>query len=66
MRELAGELRYQDGKTMCNEYVREVRPRFLVCRALQRTVYPPRELVHCDLWDSWEPDPVGHGQTRRG
>jgi hypothetical protein len=66
LRELAGELGYEGGKTIFDDYVREVRPRFRVRRTFQRTVYRPGELVQCDLWEPREPVPVGHGQTRRG
>jgi transposase len=66
LREMAGELGYEGGKTIFDDYVREVRPRFLVRRTFQRTVYRPGELVQCDLWEPREPLPVGHGQTRRG
>ena len=51
LRELAGELGYGGGKTIFDDYVREVRPRFLVRRTFQRTVYRPGELVQCDLWE---------------
>ena len=54
------------GKTIFDDYVREVRPRFLVRRTFQRTLYRPGELVQCDLWEPREPIPVGHGQLRRG
>jgi transposase len=66
LRELAVELGYAGGKTIFDGYVREVRPRFLVRRTFQRTVYRPGELVQCDLWEPREPIPVGRGQTRRG
>jgi hypothetical protein len=66
LREMAGELGYAGGKTIFDDYVREVRPRFRVRRTFQRTVYRPGELVQCDLWEPREPLPVGHGQTRRG
>jgi transposase len=66
LREMAAELGYGGGKTIFDDYVREVRPRFLVRRTFQRTVYRPGELVQCDLWEPREPVPVGHGQTRRG
>jgi hypothetical protein len=46
--------------------VREVRPRYLVRRTYQRTVYRPGELCQFDLWEPREPIPVGHGQVRRG
>jgi transposase len=66
LRELATELGYEGSKTIFDDYVREVRPRFLRLRAFQRTVYRPGELVQCDLWEPREPIPVGHGQRRRG
>ena len=66
LREMASELGYQGGKTIFDDYVREVRPRFQVRRTFQRTIYRPAELVQCDLWEPREPIPVGHGQTRRG
>jgi hypothetical protein len=66
LREIATELGYEGGKTIFDDYVREVRPRFLVRRTFQRTIYRPGELVQCDLWEPREPIPVGHGQTRRG
>ena len=66
LRELATELGYEGGKSIFDDYVREVRPRFLVKRTFQRTVYRPGELVQCDLWEPRESVPVGHGQLRRG
>jgi transposase len=66
LREMAGELGYEGGKTIFDGYVREVRPRFLVRRTFQRTIYRPGELVQCDLWEPRAPIPVGHGQRRRG
>jgi transposase len=66
LREMAAELGYEGGKTIFDDFVREVRPRFLVRRTFQRTVYRRGELVQCDLWEPRGPVPVGHGQTRRG
>jgi transposase len=66
LREMATELGYEGGKTIFDDFVREVRPRFQVRRTFQRTIYRPAELVQCDLWEPREPVPVGHGQTRRG
>jgi Integrase core domain len=65
LREMASELGYGGGKTIFDDYVREVRPRFLVRRTFQRTIYRPGELVQCDLWEPRGVIPVGHGQTRR-
>jgi transposase len=66
LREMAAELGYAGGKTVFDDYVREVRPRFVVRRTFQRTIYRPGELVQCDLWEPSELIPVGHGQQRRG
>jgi transposase len=66
LREMASELGYEGGKTIFDDYVREARPRFVVKRTFQRTIYRPGELVQCDLWEPRDPVPVGHGQTRRG
>jgi transposase len=66
LREMAGELGYEGGKSIFDEYVREVRPRFVAARTFQRTVYRPGELVQCDLWEPREHVAVGHGQRRRG
>jgi hypothetical protein len=66
LREMATELGYQGGKSIFDDYVREVRPRFQVRRTFQRTIYRPGELVQCDLWEPRELIPVGHGQLRRG
>ena len=66
LRELATEIGYVGGKSIFDDFVREVRPRFLVARTFQRTVYRPGELVQCDLWEPSEHVPVGHGQRRRG
>jgi Mu transposase, C-terminal domain len=66
LRELAEELGYEGGKTVFDDYVREVRPRFVRPRTFQRTVYRPGELVQCDLWEPRELIPVGRGELRRG
>jgi transposase len=66
LRELAAELGYAGGKSIFDDYVREVRPRFLRPRTFQRTVYRPGELIQCDLWEPGEHVAVGHGQRRRG
>jgi len=66
LRELAEELGYEGGKTIFDDYVREIRPRFLRRRTYQRTVYRPGELLQFDLFEPRDQVPVGHGQTRRG
>lgn len=55
LRELAVDIGYAGGKTIFDAYVREVRPRFLVKRTFQRTIYRPAELIQCDLWEPSEP-----------
>jgi hypothetical protein len=59
LREMAVDLVYEGGKSIFDEFVREVRPRFLVRRTFQRTIYRPGELVQCDLWEPRELVPVG-------
>jgi hypothetical protein len=66
LREMATGLGYEGGKSIFDDYVREVRPRFQRRRTFQRTVYRPGELVQCDLWEPRVLIPVGHGQLRRG
>jgi len=66
VREEIEPLGFDGGKTIVDEYLREVRPMFLKLRTHQRTVYRPGEICQ---WDLWEPSvlvPVGHGQVRRG
>jgi hypothetical protein len=66
LREMAVEVGYAGGKSIFDDFVREVRPRFQRRRTFQRTIYRPGELVQCDLWEPREHVPVGHGQLRRG
>lgn len=66
LREDAMELGFAGGKTIFDEYVREVRPRFEAKRTFQRTIYRQAELAQCDLWEPSRQVPVGWGQTRRG
>jgi len=66
LREMAIELGYEGGNTIFDEFVRDVRPRFLIRRTFQRTVYRPGELVQCDLWEPRHQVPVGHGQPGAG
>lgn len=65
IRELIEELGYEGGKTILDDYLRELRPRYLPRRTYQRTLYRPGELVQFDLFEPREPIPVGHGQARR-
>jgi hypothetical protein len=66
IRELIEELGYEGGKTILDDCLRELRPRYLPRRTYQRTLYRPGELVQFDLFEPREPIPVGHGQGRRG
>jgi transposase len=66
VRELIELLGFVGGKTIVDDYLREVRPLFLRPRTFQRTVYRPGEVCQFDLWHTSDPVPVGHGQTRQG
>jgi transposase len=66
VRELITPLGYAGGKTILDDYLREVRPLFAVPRTFQRTIYRPGEICQFDLWQPGREIPVGHGQTRRG
>jgi transposase len=66
IRERITEAGYAGGKTILDDYVRELRPVFNPPRTFQRTHYEPGELVQFDLWEPSQPIPVGHGQLRRG
>src|ERR687885_2440994 len=67
MRELLSGLGYAGAKTILDDYLREVRPRYLPRpRTFQRTIYRPGELLQIDLFALSRPVPVGLGQTRKG
>jgi transposase len=66
MRELLEEQGYAGGKTILDDYLREVRPLFLRERTFQRTSYRPGVFCQFDLWQPSRESPVGGGQTRRG
>jgi transposase len=66
IREEIEQLGYRGGKTILDELLRELRPRFLPPRSFQRTSYRPGELCQFDLCEPRREIPVGHGQTRRG
>ena len=65
VRELIEPLGFDGGKTIVDDYLREVRPMFVRPRTHQRTVYRPGEICQWDLWETSRPVPVGHGQVRR-
>lgn len=66
VRELIEPLGFAGGKTIVDDYLREVRPLFKKIRTYQRTVYRPGEVCQWDLWEPSRLVPVGHGQERRG
>ena len=67
IRELIEPLGFDGGKTIVDDYLREVRPLFAPPpRTFQRTVYRPGEICQFDVWEPRAEVPVGHGQTRRG
>jgi transposase len=66
LEELQG-LGYRGGKTILDDRLRELRPRYLPPpRSFQRTVYRPGELAQFDLTEPLREIPVGFGQTRPG
>ena len=66
VRELIETLGYDGGKTILDDYLREVRPLYERRRTYQRTLYRPGELLQFDMFEPRIEIPVGHGQTRRG
>lgn len=67
IRELLEPLGCAVGKTVVDDYLREVRPLFAPApRTFQRTIYRPGEVCQFDVWQPRDEVPVGHGQTRRG
>ena len=66
IRERIAEAGYEGGKTILDDYVRELRPLFAPPRTYRRTVYRPGEICQFDLWHPSREIPVGHGQTRAG
>jgi transposase len=62
VRELIEPLGFVGGKSIVDDYLREVRPLFKRARTYQRTVYRPGEICQ---WDLWEPAPVPVGTARR-
>jgi len=65
IRELIVPLGFDGGKTIVDDYLREVRPLFATPRTYQRTIYRPGEICQFDLWEPKSEVPVGYGQTRR-
>jgi hypothetical protein len=65
VRELIEPLGFDGGKSIVDDYLREVRPLFVRTRTHQLTVYQPGEICQWDLWETSKPVPGGHGQARR-
>jgi hypothetical protein len=65
VREEIEPLGFDGGKSIVDDYLREIRPMFVRLRTHQRTVYRPGEVCQWDLWETSVPVPVGHGQLRR-
>jgi transposase len=67
VRELLEPLGCAAGKTVVDDYLREIRPLFAPPpRTFQRTVYRRGEICQFDVWQPCAEVPVGHGQTRQG
>jgi transposase len=67
IREELEKLGSDGGKTILDDLLRELPPRFLPPpRSFQRTRYRPAELVQFDVCEPRREIPVGFGQTRRG
>jgi transposase len=66
IRELIAPLGFDGGKTIVDDYLREVRPLFVTPRTYQRTIYRPGEICQFDVWEPKLEIPVGYGQTRKG
>jgi transposase len=57
---------YEGSRTILNDLLRELRPRFAPARTFQRTRYEPGAVCQFDLWHVTRPVPVGCGQERQG
>ena len=57
---------FTGSRTILNDHLREVRPRFAPARTYQRTRYEPGAVCQFDLWHTSRPVPVGLGQERQG
>jgi transposase len=67
IREELSQLGYEGSKTILDDLLRELRPRFLPPpRSFQRTRYRAGELAQFDLCEPRSEISVGYGQSRRG
>jgi hypothetical protein len=62
IRELLEPLGFNGGKSIVDDYLREVRPLFAPKRTFQRTVYRPGEICQFDVW---QPSRGDAGRPRR-
>jgi transposase len=65
IRERITELGYRGGKTILDDYLREVRPIIAPPRTFQRTIYRPGQVCQFDLWEPSDKVPVGAVEHRR-
>ena len=65
IRERLRELGYAGGKTILDDYLREVRPILSPPRTFQRTGYRPGQVCQFDLWEPSNKIPVGAVEHRR-
>jgi transposase len=65
VRERLEELGYQGGKTILDDYLREIRPILAPPRTFQRTVYRPGRICQFDVWEPSNKVPVGAVEHRR-
>ena len=66
IRERLQEFGYAGGKTILDDYLREIRPILAPPRTFQRTVYRPAQVCQFDLWEPSNKVPVGAVEHRRG
>jgi transposase len=67
VRELLEPLGFVGGKSIVDDYLREVRPLFAApARTFARAVWRPGEVCQFDVWQPRDEIPVGHGQSRQG
>jgi hypothetical protein len=66
VRELIVPLGFDGGKTIVDDYLREVRAFFVTPRTFQRTVYRPGEICQFDVWEPEGRDPGRAWPDARG
>lgn len=66
IREEVTELGYTGGRSICDAYIREIRPVICPPRTYQQTDYRPGEICQFDIWEPSDPIPVGASERRDG